>query len=67
MNLRYSKHLRITNYIEFEPFILVINVDVVSSSSHIFSTLVYVFKCNVLLFWINEIYHLKKNKNKLED
>ena len=48
-NLRYSRHLRITNCVGLEPFILTINLDVMSSSN-IFSMLVYVLKCNVLLF-----------------
>ena len=48
-NLKYFKHLRIINYIGLEPFIHVINLDVVLSSN-VFITLVYAFKCNVLLF-----------------
>ena len=48
-NLRYSRHLRNTNCVAFEPLILDINLDVVSSSN-VFCTLVFVFRCNVLLF-----------------
>ena len=40
-NLRYSRHLRITNCVSFGPFILVINLDAMSSSN-VFSTLVFV-------------------------
>ena len=42
-------HLRITNCIGFEQFIFAINLNVVSSSN-VFSTLDFVFRCNVLLF-----------------
>ena len=48
-NLKYSRHLMITNCVGLEPFILVINMNAMSSSN-IFSTLVSVSKCNVLLF-----------------
>ena len=48
-NLKYFKHFKITNCVGLEPFILVINPDDVSSSNT-FSTLVSMFKCNVLLF-----------------
>ena len=42
-------NLRITNCVCVMPFILAINLDVVSSSN-VFSILVFEFKCNVLLF-----------------
>ena len=48
-NLRYSRHLMITNYVGLEPFILVIYMNAMSSSN-VFSTLVFVSRCNVLLF-----------------
>ena len=46
-NHRYSKHLRIC--VSLELFILVINLDVMSSSN-VSRTLISVFKYNVLLF-----------------
>ena len=48
-NLRYSRHLRITKYVNLEPFVFAINLDAVSSSN-VFSVLVFVLRCNVLLF-----------------
>ena len=48
-NLRYSRHFRITNYVDLEPFLFIINLDVVSSSN-VFSTLVFVFRCNIFMF-----------------
>ena len=49
----YFKYLKITNYIALKLFILIINMDVVSFFN-IFSILVYVFRCNISLFKINE-------------
>ena len=43
-NLRYSKHIRIICYVNLEPFLLAIDLDVVSSFN-VFSSLIYVFKC----------------------
>ena len=43
-NLIYSRHIRIISCIGPEPFLLVINLDVMSSSN-VFSNLIYVFKC----------------------
>ena len=58
-NLRYVRHLRIINYIGLEQFILVINLDV-KSSSNTFNTLVYMFRCIILLLELNEISLKKK-------
>ena len=59
----YYRHLRITNYVSFDPFILAINLDSVSSSN-VFSTSVSLLRCNVLLFQINEFSLVfKKKKN----
>ena len=52
-NLKYSRHLRITNFVGLEPFIFAINLDAVLSFT-IFSTLVSVFRCT-FLFRINKI------------
>ena len=41
-NLRYSRHLRIISFIDLEPFLLAINLDVVSSN--VFSSLISMFK-----------------------
>ena len=60
-NLMYSIHLRITNCVSLEQFILAINIDV--SSSNVFSTLVSKFRCNLLLFCINQISLFKKGKS----
>ena len=43
-NLMYSIHIRIISCVGLEPFILAINLDVLSSSN-VFSNLIYVFKC----------------------
>ena len=48
-NLRYFKYIRIIFSISLEPFILVINLNIMSSFS-VFSTLVCVFKFILLLF-----------------
>ena len=48
-NLRYSRYFRITNYVGLELFLFIINLDVVSSSN-VFSTLVFMFRCNIFLF-----------------
>ena len=53
-NLRYSRHLMATNYVGLELFFHAINLNVVSSCN-VFRTLVSLFRCNVLLFRINEI------------
>ena len=64
MNLMYSKHLRITNRVGLELFFFFsINLDIVSSFN-VFSTLVYVFRCKVLLLWINTISQYPKKKKK---
>ena len=42
---------------------LTINMDTMSSSN-VFSTLIYVIRCNVLLFRINKISLFNKKKNK---
>ena len=44
LNLRYSRHIRIISYVGRKLFLLAINLDVVSSSN-VFSSLIYVFKC----------------------
>ena len=49
-NLSNAKHLRITNCVDFESFLIVINLDVMSSFN-VFSTLVSVFRYNVSLFF----------------
>ena len=46
---RHSKHLRIINCVGIEPFILAINLNVVSSFN-VFCTLISILRCNVLLF-----------------
>ena len=42
-NLRYYRRIRIIYCVGFEPFLLAINLDVVSSSN-VFSSLIYVFR-----------------------
>ena len=42
-NLRYFKYIRITSCIGLEPFLLTINLDVMSSFN-VFSSLIYVFR-----------------------
>ena len=44
LNLKYSRHIRIICCVGLEPFLLAINLDVVSSSN-VFSNLIYVFRC----------------------
>ena len=46
-NLKYSRIFRITNYVDFEPFLFVINLDIVSSFTG-FSTPIHVFRCNCI-------------------
>ena len=47
--LKYYRHFRIINYIGLKLFIFIINLNVIQSSN-IFSTLVYVFRCNVFCY-----------------
>ena len=42
-NLRYSKHIMIIRCVNFEPFLLSINLDVVSLFN-VFSSLIYMFR-----------------------
>ena len=41
--LRYSRHIRIISCIDLESFLLIINLNIVSSSN-VFSSLIYVFR-----------------------
>ena len=50
----YSRHLRITNCIGLKLFILVINLDIVSSSN-VSNTLVFVFRCNVVSLYSSQL------------
>ena len=46
-NLRYFRHIRITSCIGLESFLLAINLDAMSSSN-IFSSLIFVFRCKCI-------------------
>ena len=48
-NLKYSSYFRITNYIDLEPFIFTITLDI-KSPFNVFSTLISLFRCIVSLF-----------------
>ena len=50
-NLRYYRYIRIITCVGLEPFLLAINLNVVSSSN-VLSSLIYVFKINEISFFI---------------
>ena len=51
-NLRYSRHIRITTCVCLVSFLLAINLDAMSSSN-VFSSLIYVFRCKGIITVLN--------------
>ena len=64
-NLRYYRHIRIITCVGLEPFLLAINLDVVSSSN-VLSSLIYVFKFKsiTVLNQRNFIFHCQTKKKR---